>query len=177
MILLLLVCLAVGVGVAAFSANQRPPSSRSRSGPARSQDTQSELADRYQLRQTFFSSTEATFYRALQAALVEQFVVLAKVRVADVLKPQKNLNRSEWQRAFNKISAKHFDFVLCDKASLKIIAVVELHQSSRDRSDRSKPDDFLSQAVASAGLPRIRFTAATAYLPEVIQSTVAQALK
>jgi len=129
----------------------------------------------YSCQQYLFTRAEATFYRALQAAIAGQYLVFGKVRVADVLKPQTD-NRGDWQRAFNKISAKHFDFVLCDSDSLKVLATVELDDSSHQRVDRVKRDDFLNQAVASAGLPLIRFPVQAAYDPETIQRHIAQAL-
>ena len=69
----------------------------------------------YQLRKALFTPSEIKFYRELEQAIGEQFIVFGKVRVADIITPEKGLSKSNWQSAFNKISAKHFDFVLCDK--------------------------------------------------------------
>ncbi|MBR9884403.1 MAG: DUF2726 domain-containing protein [Oceanospirillales bacterium] len=39
--------------------------------------------------------------------------LFGKVRVADLLEPEPSRNRSQWQKAFNRTIAKHFDFVIC----------------------------------------------------------------
>jgi hypothetical protein len=175
-IFLLLICIAVGAGVLALSSDKRTGKKRSSVSPA----TQSEPADSdqvysYRLQKSLFTPAELVFFNALQEATSGQFLVFGKVRVADVIKPQTS-NRSDWQRAFNKISAKHFDFVLCDKESLKVLATVELDDSSHSRVDRVKRDDFLNQAVDSAKLALIRFPVQASYGLDDIQSKIAQTL-
>ncbi|MFM7967716.1 DUF2726 domain-containing protein [Aeromonas sp. A-5] len=43
---------------------------------------------------------------------------LPRCRVADVLTPQAGHGKSKWQQHLNKISAKHFDYLLCHPADL-----------------------------------------------------------
>ena len=129
----------------------------------------------YSRQKFLFTRAELSFYRALQEATTEHYEILGKVRVADVLKPQTE-NRGDWQRAFNKISAKHFDFVLCDRDSLNVLAAVELDDSSHQRSDRIKRDGFLNQAVQSAALPLIRFPVQANYDRDAIQQHIAEIL-
>nr|WP_228037586.1 DUF2726 domain-containing protein [Nodosilinea sp. LEGE 06152] len=143
--------------------------------PASASETGTAQTHTYSRQKFLFTKAELSFYRALQAATMEQYQVLGKVRVADVLKPQTE-NRGDWQRAFNKISAKHFDFVLCDRDSFRVLAAVELDDSSHQRVDRIKRDDFLNQAVKSAGLPLIRFPVQPAYEQEALQQHIAQTL-
>ena len=81
--------------------------------------------------------------------------VFIKIRVADILKPTKGQNRSYWQRAFNRISSKHFDFVLCLKEDLSVVCVVELNDRSHNKPKRRKRDEFLRDACKSAGLPLV----------------------
>lgn len=94
-----------------------------------------------------------------------------------MIQPQRTPNRSEWQRAFNKISAKHFDFVLCDPSSLQVVAAIELDDSSHSQSKRVQRDDFLNQAVATAGLPLVRFPVRKSYIAAQIQSKVQRSLE
>ncbi|MGB7316106.1 MAG: DUF2726 domain-containing protein [Nodosilinea sp.] len=157
----------------ASSRGTAKPSTPAQAASDKASDTAQTYA--YSCQKSLFTRAEISFYRALQEATTEQYQVLGKVRVADVLKPQTE-NRGDWQRAFNKISAKHFDFVLCDRDRLKVLAAVELDDSSHQRVDRVKRDDFLNQAVKSAGLPLIRFPVQTAYEQEAIQHHIAQAL-
>jgi len=48
----------------------------------------------------------------LNAIVDDDFLILTKVRVADVLMLLPTKARSHWHRALNIISSKHFDFVL-----------------------------------------------------------------
>ncbi len=59
----------------------------------------------YQLSTYLLSKAERSFYGVLVQATGNSGLVFSKVRVADVISPKKGLNRSEWQRAFNAVSA------------------------------------------------------------------------
>ncbi|WP_299004105.1 DUF2726 domain-containing protein [uncultured Shewanella sp.] len=122
----------------------------------------------YKQHQALFSPAENTFFKILLSAIQapafnEKYLLFGKVRIADVLTPRNNLNRQQWQIAFNKISSKHFDFVLCDKQTLKVIAVIELDDKSHQRKKVQARDKLVNKACASADLPLIRFTAKKGY--------------
>jgi hypothetical protein len=102
------------------------------------------------------TQAETAFYRVLVQAVGNRGLVFAKVRVADVISPENTTNRKQWQRAFNKISAKHLDFILCEPHTLKILGAVELDDSSHNRRDRQERDACLEQALASAKVPLVR---------------------
>lgn len=72
----------------------------------------------YQKCETLFTPAERSFLGVLQQAVGNNAAIFAKVRVADIVEPKTGLSRSARQKAFNKISAKRFDFLLCDKEDL-----------------------------------------------------------
>jgi len=100
---------------------------------------------------------EKRFFFALQEAVGEKYYIFTKVRMADVLLPVSAKDRSRWQRAFNKVACKHFDYVLCD-AELKIVLAIELDDASHQRSDRQERDKFVDWACKSAGFVLVRVT-------------------
>jgi len=110
-----------------------------------------------------FSPAERSFLGVLQQVIGEEGEIFAKVRVADVIKPTKGMSRSLWQTAFNKISAKHFDYVICDKNDLSILCVIELNDSSHNSKKRIARDQFLEGACTAAGLPLIQIKAQASY--------------
>lgn len=126
----------------------------------------------YRLRAPFLSPAERSFYGVLCKAVAKEYVVLAKVRVADVITPEKGHNRSTWQTAFNRISTKHFDYVLCDPNSLSVEHAVELHDKSHRRTARAERDHFLRSACQSAGLSLIEFAAKSAYSIDEVRNQV-----
>lgn len=90
-------------------------------------------------------------------------VIFGKVRVADILSPAKGQSRSNWQKAFNRISVKHFDFVICSPDTLYVQSVVELDDKSHAKGKRADRDRFIESACDSAGVTLHRVKAASAY--------------
>lgn len=126
----------------------------------------------YQIRGTLLTPSEIKFYHALKQAVGDDFIIFSKVRVAGVLTPENGLNKSHWQRAFNKISAKHFDFVLCNLEDLTVEAVIELDDKSHQKSGRTDRDNFLNQAAQSSALKMLRFAVKPSYSISEIKSKI-----
>lgn len=84
--------------------------------------------------------------------------IFGKVRVADVLKIKSTGNKSRNRSVFNKINAKHFDYVVCNKNDLSVLCVIELDDKYNQRS-RQNRDNFLESACNSAQLTLLRFEA------------------
>lgn len=119
----------------------------------------------------FFSENERLFYRELRKQLHTEYEIFGQVRVADILDTNKKLDKQTGLRAFYKISSKHFDYVLCDKITLKIIAAIELDDSSHNRKDRIERDNFLNAACEDASMPLLRIKAKNNYKNLPIQKT------
>jgi len=144
------VLLAIAIGVMLILAQQK------RAGGGAS-------AFGYRRKPYLLSKAERSFYGVLTQAVGDKALIFSKVRVADVLAPQKGLNRSNWQQAFNKISAKHLDFLLCDPQDCAVKLAIELDDASHGSAKRQKRDAFLEQACKSPGLPLLRIRAARGY--------------
>ncbi|MGY3944182.1 DUF2726 domain-containing protein [Aeromonas tecta] len=123
----------------------------------------------YDLQETLFSPAERSFLGVLDLAVGDRARVFAKVRVADVLTPESKMGKSKWQQAFNKISAKHFDYLLCDPADLSFLCAVELDDSSHRHQKRKARDAFLKSACDSAGLPLLQIPASSHYQVEELR--------
>ena len=117
----------------------------------------------YERNPFLLSAAERSFLGVLEQALGERYRVCPKVRVADAISVRRRLPRGERQRAFNRISSKHFDFVLCRSANLEIACAVELDDSTHQRNDRQKRDMFLEEVCSVSSLPLLRFPAKAAY--------------
>ncbi|MBA2665477.1 MAG: DUF2726 domain-containing protein [Trueperaceae bacterium] len=110
-----------------------------------------------------FSNAERSFLGVLEQAVDGQYQVFAKVRLADLLKVRPGLDRSASQSAFNKISAKHADFVLCHPSDLRTVAVIELDDASHRAASRKARDSFFDGAFTAAEIPVYHFDARTSY--------------
>jgi hypothetical protein len=97
---------------------------------------------------------------------------MVKVRLADVIRPEKGMDRRAYTGAFNRISRKHLDFVLCNPATLAIRAAVELDDGSHQRDSRKKRDRFIESALERAGIPLHRFSVQRGYEIESIRNAL-----
>lgn len=120
---------------------------------------------------------ERSFYGVLQQVLASDYQILAKVRLADIIQPVQDSNRSSWQSALNRINQKHVDFVLCDSAHLNIVAVIELDDRTHERIEREVRDSFVDTALKGAGIPVLRVSARQSYSPTQIREQVDSLLR
>jgi very-short-patch-repair endonuclease len=104
--------------------------------------------------------------------------VFASVRLAEVLEitASRSDQRSVWQTAFNRITRKQLDFVLCDPDSTRPLLVIELDDRSHQRSDRRERDGFIDDACAAAGLPILHIPAAMTYNAHAIADQIRRVL-
>lgn len=127
----------------------------------------------YQKTGVLFSPAERSFLGVLTQVIGETAEIFGKVRVADVVAPRKGLSRSDWQKAFNKIAGKHFDFLLCSNDDLSVICAIELDDSSHHLNNRQKRDEFLNGVCNAAGIPLIRVPAKMGYVITDVKQLIA----
>lgn len=126
----------------------------------------------YQKEPVLFTPAERSFLGVLEPTLGDQFRVLGKVRLADVIKVTPGLSGSARQQAFNRIQSKHLDFVVCDPSDLSVQFVVELDDSSHQQSRRQARDEFLDKALAAAGVPVFHFPVKRNYSVQDIRGAI-----
>ncbi len=116
---------------------------------ARSQST----SFRYVSRQSLYTAPELQFLEVLRQVIPRTFTVTGKVRLADIVEPAKIHKNKEYIRAFNKISSKHVDFVICNRLTYDIIAVIELDDSSHRLRSRQQRDILVDEIMTGAQIP------------------------
>lgn len=122
------------------------------------------------------SPAERLFFGALEQSAGETYRIFSKVRVADIVGVKKGIERKVWQSAFNRISSKHFDFVLVNPEDFSVVAAIELDDKSHKRTDRMDRDDFLDNVCKAANLKIIRFEARSSYSTNEIRQKIEMAL-
>ena len=163
----MLLAFAVLLGLALLAIAAR------RLNPAIRNGTNSEPV--YEATAALMTPAERSFFGVLQQVVPENFSLFAKVRLADLIQPRASLNNSMRQSAFNKISSKHIDFILCESATTKVVCAVELDDSSHHRGSRQARDSFVDAALQFAGIPVVRFSAKHGYQVEKIRGELAKA--
>ena len=99
----------------------------------------------------------------LKQAVGDDLEIQPKVRVADVLQPDIGKGSPEWQSTFNKIKVQHLDFVLRDAKTSRVMAVVELDDSSHQGEDKKKRNAFLTIACHRAKIKLVFMPAKPQY--------------
>lgn len=110
----------------------------------------------YQPRGYLLTKNEAAFFRVLKSVVPEFYAVSCKVRLADLV----TCDDSDWKQGFaNRISQKHIDFVVSSTDSSRIVAAIELDDSSHDLPERRERDRFVNQLFWRIGVKLIRIPA------------------
>jgi hypothetical protein len=108
-------------------------------------------------------AAERSFFGVLQKAIGPEFTLLSKVRLADILQVQRHPSTQRRSAAFNRISSKHADFVLCDAKTFRVVAVIELDDKSHREKTRQHRDQFLDAALGTVGIPVLHVPAQQSY--------------
>jgi hypothetical protein len=100
-------------------------------------------------RKYLLTKSECSFYKVLRDVVAPNPVAL-KVRLADLIEADDR--HQLWQANFDRIKAKHIDFVVCDAALSPVIAI-ELDDPSHQRPDRQQRDRDVDRIFELAGMP------------------------
>lgn len=123
----------------------------------------------YRLRASLLSRGELAFFRVLQAALGQSYLIAPKVRLADLL----TCSDTAWDAGFGHfIARQHLDFVLCDPATSEFLVAIELDDRSHDLPRRQARDKFLDRALRTARFPLVRIRAQSRYDARTIAAQI-----
>ena len=120
------------------------------------------------------TKAERSFYEVLCQAVDSGLAVFAKIRLLDLLWLPKGVENAQSHR--NRVQSKHVDFVLCDRAALKPVLVIELDDASHERESRQARDSFVDDVLAAAGLPVLRVRARQGYVTSEIRRQIDSAM-
>jgi hypothetical protein len=131
----------------------------------------------YEAEASLLTPAERSFFGVLRQALMGEYYICPKVRLADIIRPASQSSRSGWQTAFNRISAKHVDFAICSPNDLSVVGVIELDDRTHRRFERGFRDSTVDAALSGAGIPVIRVQASEYYSQPAVRDLVLNSLK
>lgn len=123
----------------------------------------------YIRRTMLLAPAEQRFLVRLFQAVGNEVVICPKVRLADVIEVRGDA--IEWQAAWNRIAAKHIDFLLVTADDYQPLLAIELEDARGENRD-----EWLERAVTAAGMPILRIRARTDYDPGALRREVEQHL-
>ncbi len=105
-----------------------------------------------------FTSEELKLYKELLDHFIsKEIFVLAKVRLADLVNIEEEVDFWEKQSVFMKLSQKHVDFVLTD-SKWKILCLIELDGKNHETDKKTiKNDEFKDEFFQTLDMPLFRF--------------------
>ena len=122
----------------------------------------------YEAKGNLLTPAELKFLAVLDQVIGSHYRIMAQVRLADILKVKSGLDNSTRSSAFNRIKAKHLDFVACDPSDMSVKFAIELDDSSHKQTKRMERDAFLNDAMMKAGIPLHRFAVKRDYDPKEV---------
>lgn len=109
----------------------------------------------YEKVDSIVTKTEKEFLQVLLSIIpLEDFHVLSKVRLADIVKVRKGTNN--YMKYFNKIKSKHIDFLICDSVDFEPLLAIELDDPSHLSEEAQDRDYIKNKVLESAGIPILR---------------------
>ena len=99
------------------------------------------------------TAPERELYRRLQQALPD-YLIFSQVQLSRIIDVAPEAQKQAWLNRINRMSV---DFVICATDGAKILAAIELDDSSHDLPERIKADNKKDKALRSAGVPIIRW--------------------
>ena len=110
--------------------------------------TELEYANTYEAKPILTKNEMRNFRTLDEAAKRKGYTVNLKPRLADIATPRDK--DKQYMANFRRISQQHVDFAILDK-NLKVIAVVELDDSSHDTEKGKKKDAFKDSVLKDCG--------------------------
>jgi len=121
----------------------------------------------------FLSKAEGNFYQVLEKIAVDNnWVIQSKVRLEALIGVKFEAENRYGLR--NTIKSREMDFVICEKTNLKPVLVIELDDSSHQRSDRVERDGNIEKSLREACLPILRVPVSYSYAPETLTQDIKQ---
>ena len=95
------------------------------------------------------------------------------MRLSDIVDVRRGLSKRTMSNVYAKASNRSLDFVLCDKKTMDLVAVIDLVQpSDKNKGYKEKKDWFLSGALDAANIPHIRIQVKSGYRAKDIQECI-----
>ena len=130
----------------------------------------------YQKKWFVLSMAERTLYDAVRHAAGTRYLVLAKVRLFDLLWIPENTRNREYHKS--RVMSKRVDFAVCHAGTQALALVIELEDASRPMMNGGPDrDTFVDQVLRTAGIPILRVPIQNDYAKYDLARCIEQAMR
>ncbi len=141
----------------------------------RRRDKQKQQTIPYIKHPSLLNQNEYLCFKAIKQAVGERYDVHCKVRLSSIIAVDKNINKSLWASATERLSKRKVDFLLTDAENSQIACVIELDDSNPHRS-RKPRDVFSREVLSNAKVPYIRLDTMPVYDAEELSEFISTAV-
>ncbi|WAJ72300.1 DUF2726 domain-containing protein [Catenovulum adriaticum] len=127
----------------------------------------------YQKKPALFTEAERAFMLKLEQAVGDQFRVVNRVRLSDMLIVTQGMDKRAEQAAKLKASAKTLDFVLLNRHTLEPVAAIDLVNTESKVGYKAKADWFVRGALETVGVAHVRIKVRAGYKSSEIRACLA----
>jgi hypothetical protein len=118
-----------------------------------------------------FTAAEKNFQNLLEQAMGNNYRILNRVRLSDVVTIRNGVSSKASQSAISNAEGKYLDFVICERASMKLLGTVDL-VDTQGRGYKIKKDWFVSGALQAAAIPHLRIKVKANYTLDEIRACI-----
>ncbi|AWB68392.1 hypothetical protein C2869_19155 [Saccharobesus litoralis] len=138
--------------------------------------TQSETPFPYKRRESLFTNSERAFMVMLERAVGDEFRIVNRVRLTELLDIRQGTKKRVAQAAKLKATGKVLDFVLLDKTNLTPVAAIDLVNAESSTGYKTKQDWYLKGALDTVNLPHIRIKVRNGYKASELRECISAKL-
>lgn len=131
----------------------------------------------YQTNAALFTPEERTLFALLREAVGEDFEILGKIRVGEIIQPRRGTQAPGERSRYEAMTERCFPFVLCRKSDLSVACAMEWRERAHEDRKAFASYDLLQALCAAAGLPLVPLHAGTFYQAEELREAVTNALQ
>ncbi|TLX52695.1 hypothetical protein CWC31_00675 [Pseudoalteromonas ruthenica] len=119
-----------------------------------------------------YTQVESAFLSLLERAVGDNYRIVSRVKLADVIDCKAGLSSKSRRIAMTKTKNKQLDYVLLDKQKMTIVAAVDLVNNANKDGHKAQRDWFVSGALETAGIPHIRMKVKSGYRVEDVRNAI-----
>ncbi len=94
---------------------------------------------------------ESDLYKKLSVAYARHYLIVPQVRLSSLV--DERIKGQNWRGALTHVNQKSVDFVVLDKHTFRVLAVIECDDSTHNRKDRIRRDIEVNRILSEAGIP------------------------
>jgi len=110
-----------------------------------------------------FTAAERQFLSLIEEAVGDEFRVLCRVKLTDLLALRNDADRKRANSALLRASNKQLDFVLCDRKDMTPVMAIDLVYGVGKDGHNTQRDFFVNGALDTASIPHVRIKAKGGY--------------